>query len=302
MEKYLAVDVGGSALKYAVMDESLKFYSHGKVPIDTSSREPFMAAVADLWKEHGTGCAGMGMSVPGFIDRRRGWAYTGGAFLWVANEPYAQEMSDAIGGAPVTIINDAKAAAMAEIGYGNLKDIPDGVVIVLGTGIGGAIVLNGQVLQGTHFSAGEFSFLRGDYQARDGKQDVFAMTNGIRGLKESIHLASGLENVDGLEAFRLIHEENNEQVLQGVKDFCGHLAFHIYNLQAELDVERFLIGGGISAEPMFLGLVQEAVDQKFADALFPLIAKPEIMLCKYRNDANLIGAVHNFRDVTGRIQ
>jgi len=302
MEKYLAVDVGGSALKYAVMDESLQFSDHGKVPVVTDSRESFMAAVAGLWKDHGSGCAGMAMSVPGFIDRRRGWAYTGGAFLWVSNEPYAEEVSQAIGGAPVTIINDAKAAAMAEIGYGNLKGIPDGIVIVLGTGIGGAIVLNGQVLQGTHFSAGEFSFLRGDYQEREGKQDIFAMTNGIRGLKSAIQKASGLENIDGLEAFRLIHEENNEQVLQGVRDFCGYLAFHIYNLQAELDVERFLIGGGISAEPMFLGLVQEAVDQKFANALYPLIPKPEIMLCRYRNDANLIGAVHNFRDVTGRIQ
>jgi len=302
MEKYLAVDVGGSALKYAVMDESLQFSDHGKVPVVTDSRESFMAAVAGLWKDRGSGCAGMAMSVPGFIDRRRGWAYTGGAFLWVSNEPYAEEVSQAIGGAPVTIINDAKAAAMAEIGYGNLKGIPDGIVIVLGTGIGGAIVLNGQVLQGTHFSAGEFSFLRGDYQEREGKQDIFAMTNGIRGLKSAIQKASGLENIDGLEAFRLIHEENNEQVLQGVRDFCGYLAFHIYNLQAELDVERFLIGGGISAEPMFLGLVQEAVDQKFANALYPLIPKPEIMLCRYRNDANLIGAVHNFRDVTGRIQ
>ena len=237
MEKYLAIDVGGSSLKYAVIDEQLTFSIHGSVPADISTREHTFAAIKQLWEEHGEGCCGIAMSIPGAIDRNRGWAYSGGAFLWVKDEPYAQEISDLIGGVPVTIVNDAKSAAMAEIGYGNLKGIDSGVVIVLGTGIGGAVVLNGQVLQGSHFTAGEFSFLRGDVQEREGSGDVFANYNGIAGIKSAIKKASGLDDIDGLKAFKMIKEDHNEQVLQGMKDYCYYLAFHIYNIQAALDVQ-----------------------------------------------------------------
>lgn len=300
MEKYLAVDVGGSALKYAVIDEQLNFADHGSVPIDVSAREKTFGTIREVFEAHGSGCAGIGMSIPGSIDRYKGFAYSGGAFLWVDHEPYAEEVSNILNGIPVTIVNDAKSAAMAEMGYGNLQGISNGIVLVLGTGIGGAIILNGNLIQGTHFTSGEFSFLRGDVEERNGDSDNFAVYNGIPGLKEAVRKASGLENIDGLKAFKLIKEEHNEQVLLGIKDYCYHLAFHIYNLQAALDVERVLIGGGISNEPMFLQLVQEAADKKFDSAFMHLIQKPEIMACRYHNDANLIGAVYNFRDVTGR--
>ncbi|WP_318532656.1 ROK family protein [Faecalibacillus intestinalis] len=64
----------------------------------------------------------------------------------------------------ITIGNDAKCAANAEIGYGNLQDILDGAVVILGTGIGGCLIKNHQVHTGCHFSAGEFSFVKTDYQ------------------------------------------------------------------------------------------------------------------------------------------
>lgn len=300
MEKYLAIDVGGSALKYAVIDEQLNFTDHGSVPADVSTREKTFETIKAIYEDHGKDCAGIGMSIPGSVDRSKGFAYSGGAFLWVDHEPYAEEVSKMLNGVPVTIVNDAKSAAMAEMGYGNLQNVANGIVLVLGTGIGGAIILNGNLIQGSHFTAGEFSFLRGDVEEREGKFDSFAGYNGIPGLKDAIRKSSGLEDIDGLKAFKLIKEEHNEQVLQGVKDYCYHLAFYIYNLQAALDVERVLIGGGISNEPMFLELVQEAVNKKFASAFMLLIQKPEIMTCRYHNDANLIGAIYNFRDVTGR--
>jgi hypothetical protein len=77
-------------------------------------------------------------------------------------------------------------------------------------------------------------------------------------------------------------------------DFCLDLAHHIYNLQAVIDAERVLIGGGISNEPMFIDLVREAVDQVFDHAIFQVIPKPDVMVCRFQADANLIGAVYNF--------
>ncbi len=296
MKKYLAIDLGGTAIKYGVVNENLEFIAKGKVPSRCESKEVFVEDLRKIWNELGEGTEGMCISMPGVIDRYKGFAHTGGAFTWVRQLPVASILHDELG-IDVTICNDAKAAALAEIGFGNLKGIRNGAAIILGTGIGGAIMINNQLIDGSHYSAGEFSFLREDVKARENNTDIFAFTNGVQGLKNAIQNASGLENIDGLEAFRLIKEEKNEKVLQGVRDFCWYLAFHIYNLQVALDLERFVIGGGISNEPMFIELVQEAVKAKFESAIFPGIPMPEVIVCRYQSDANLIGAVYNFKQI-----
>ena len=296
MKKYLAIDLGGTAIKYGVVDENMNFLAHGKVDSRTSSYEDFKEDLGKIVAEHGEGVQGMCISMPGIIDRIKGFAYTGGSYKWVSKIALAPQLSEAFG-MPVTICNDAKAAALAELGFGNLKDIRNGVAIILGTGIGGAVVIDGKLLDGSHYSSGEFSFIRENKQARGPEPDIFAFGNGVQGLKDAIKAASGLEDIDGLKAFKLIKEEHNEEVLQGVKDFCWYLAFHIYNMQAILDANRFVIGGGISNEPMFIELVKEAVEEKFNTAIIKGIPTPEVMVCKYQSDANLIGAVFNFMQI-----
>ena len=60
---------------------------------------------------------------------------------------------------PIYIMNDAKCAALAEASWGSLSDIRDGIVIVFGTGVGGALIKDGEVHHGSKFSAGEFSYI-----------------------------------------------------------------------------------------------------------------------------------------------
>jgi predicted NBD/HSP70 family sugar kinase len=116
----------------------------------------------------------------------------------------------------------------------------------------------------------------------------------VPGLKAEMKKATGLDEIDGLKAFKMIKEDKSEEAIAGMKEFCLKLAHHIYNLQAVLDAERVLIGGGISNEPMFIEMVKEAVDEVFENAWFPVISKPEVMVCRFQADANLIGAVYNF--------
>ena len=293
MKKYLAIDMGGTAIKYGVLDEELSFSEHGKIDANTASMDDLVADLKNIYEKYGEGTEGVCISMPGVIDRKKGFAHTGGAYQWVKELPVAEILSEKLG-AKVTICNDAKAAALAEIGFGNMQYVTNGVCIILGTGIGGAVIVNGDLVDGTHFSSGEFSFIRGHADDRTNKRDIFAMTNGVPGFKAFLKKATGLDEIDGLKAFKMIKEENNEDALNGVKEFCAYLAHHIYNLQAILDAERVLIGGGISNEPMFIELVREAVDEVFDGAWIPVIPKPEVMVCKFQADANLIGAVYNF--------
>lgn len=295
MRTCLAIDMGGTAIKYGVVDETLTFGAHGVIPARCGSEEELFADLKALYAQYGQGCDGVAVSMPGVIDRFAGFAKTGGAYLWVKNRPLAKELSELLH-TPVTICNDGKAAAIAEIGFGNLKDARNGIAIILGTGVGGGVMVDGKLVEGAHLTAGEFSYLRGHVHPTTNR-DIFAFYNGVQGLKDAIKKASGLEDIDGLTAFRLIKEEHNEQVLQGVRDFCWTLAHYVYNIQAIIDAERLVIGGGISNEPMFLELVQQAVEEKFRSALFHQIQAPEVMLCRFQRDANLIGALYNFIEV-----
>ena len=293
MKKYLAIDMGGTAIKYGVLDEDLNFLEHGKIVAATDSKEALFTEIRKLYQQFGAGTEGVCISMPGVIDRKKGFAHTGGAYKWVNKMPIATMLSDELG-VPVTICNDAKSAALAEIGYGNMQYITNGICIILGTGIGGAVIVNGNLVDGTHFSSGEFSFLRGHVDDRTNVKDLFFATNGVQGFKNSLEKTTGKKEIDGIAAFKLIKEEHDEAALAGVKEFCLDLAHHIYNLQAVIDAERVLIGGGISNEPMFIDLVREAVDQVFDHAIFQVIPKPDVMVCRFQADANLIGAVYNF--------
>lgn len=293
MKHYLTIDIGGSSIKYGLIDENLEFQAKGKVATPHDCKESLMQTLKQLADNCQKPIAGLALSMPGIIDNETGYAYTGGALGYIQEVNFKEEL-EAYVNHKVAICNDAKAATLAEMGYGHLQNTANGIVVVLGTGIGGGIVINNKLIRGTHFSAGEFSFLKGDIH-EDSQKNLFAFTNGIGGIKKEIFATSGLENIEGVEAFKLI-KSGNQEVLQGMQAYCDKLAFHLYNLQVVLDVEKILIGGGISQEPMMIDLINEAAAKIFAGK-FNFIKKPEIVTCKFCNDANLIGALYNFKSI-----
>lgn len=96
------------------------------------------------------------MAVPGKVDHHDETIYGGGAlqFLDQVNLPAALQLA-----VPISVENDGKAAALAELWLGNLKNVQNGAAVVLGTGVDGGLILNGQLYAGSHFQAGELSFM-----------------------------------------------------------------------------------------------------------------------------------------------
>lgn len=294
MNQYLLIDIGGSAVKYAVSDDDLNLTQNGKAPLAMASpREDVYVAIQNILSSVSGQVQGIAISMPGIIDYKKGFAYRS-SMLKDGNVPVREDL-EKLTGLPVSVINDGYSAGMAELGYGNLKDTENGVVLVLGTGIGGALILNHELYTGKDNSAANMSFIYSDINNPADRSTMFSFQNGIRGLKNAVRETSSLEDIDGLKAFQLI-SEGNEQVKAGVELFCDRLAFQLYNLQAILDLDRVLIGGGISNEPSFITYVQEAADRRWDTALIKL-KKPEIMNCRFNSDANLFGALYNWKQL-----
>lgn len=301
MRQYLAVDLGGTFTKYALMDENGTFLEQGKVPSVCNSLEGMLNCITGIGNcVHGK-YEGVAVSMPGRIDTQRGLAYTGGYFTFIHNTPVAQELQQRLG-VPVTVANDGKCAASAEAWSGALADVEDGAVIVLGTGTGGGVVLNKQVRMGCSFGAGEFSCLGADFaKLPQGVPDVhtnmdalwvgfMSATGLLRLYAQRKKMPSVPPELDGIAFFRA-YDAGEKEAAEALAEFGRYAAAGIYSLQAVLDLQRIAIGGGISARPEITETIRAAVDYQFQQVPITPFAKPEIVPCRYGNDANLIGAL-----------
>ena len=165
MEKQfvVGVDVGGQTSKIGVVDARGDVLVQSVIRTDGhSDAADFVADLAAAIKElvvkaNKVGeIRGIGVGAP------NGNYYTGEiAFApnleWAADEavPFSRILSEALGGIPVSLTNDANAAAVGEMTYGAAKGMKDFIMITLGTGVGSGIVINGQVVYGHDGFAGE---------------------------------------------------------------------------------------------------------------------------------------------------
>ena len=155
--------------------------------------------------------------MPGQIDAENGYLFTGGYLdKYIHEYPIANILQERTG-LPVTVQNDAKCAGLAEVAKGALQDCKDAVVIVLGTGIGGAIIKDRKIHGGNKFSAGEVSFLlvNDDFRRND---CLWAFQCGNPRMIENVAKAIGVpkEELDGRKVFAMANEGNKTvlEVLQ----------------------------------------------------------------------------------------
>lgn len=286
----LAVDVGGSGVKYALTDESLTLREKGLVPTSFDTHASFVDAIGGVFDRF-DGIDAVAMSSCGELDPRSGYMFSGGALRFNGGTNMIESLG-ARCGVPVSIENDANCALLAEADSGCLVDCENAMALVMGTGIGGAVLINRRVYRGSHFHSGNASPTRVDLTPG---APLLARLNGATALATGYASRAGLapEHIDVPTVFARC-EEGDPIALAVMDEFCSRLAVFIHNTQLILDVEAFAIGGGISAQPRFIDTLRDHVDRVF-DGLQIQVPRPELRPCRYRNDANLIGAVlHHF--------
>ena len=219
MKQYLLIDIGGTFIKYSLADEQARKISGGKVPTPLTNMDDLLAAIEGFAAPLQGQFVGCAISMPGRIDTRNGIAHTGGmlsAFMW--EQPFAAQVEARLG-VPVTIANDGKCAAAAEGWTGALAGVENGLVLVLGTGIGGGIILNGKVLMGAHAAAGEVSGLVSDISKMT--DDDFKLTSVER--YSEAPLWSGMASASGLifEYARQKHLPTGRPHAHRGRNLCG---------------------------------------------------------------------------------
>ncbi|NBH13358.1 ROK family protein [Lachnospiraceae bacterium] len=290
--KVLAVDVGGTFIKYACMKEDMQILARGKVPTPKEGREPFIETIGQIYDKM-PDVSGIAISITGIIDSQNGYCYTGGALRY-NDDFYLRDRLYERCPVKIHMENDAKCAAVAEAAVGSLKDVADGFVLIFGTMIGGGYIKDHKLHRGKHFSAGEVSYIVTDKAAAADYDTVWGNRCGVPHLCRMFAEKKGLkaEEVDGVRVFDAVNSKDAdaEECLQ---KFTKEIAVQIFNLQTVLDPQRFAIGGGISAQPVFIEYIRNHLQAIYAGCPY-YVPPAEIVSCKFQNDANLIGALQCF--------
>lgn len=297
MKRYLVFDWGGTSLKYAYMSEDGQIIQKNSVssPARSATKEEFYTILDSVVNQFDD-INGIAISSSGVIDSVSGVVGVIGAFPFLNGVCIAEELSQRYN-KKVTIENDGKCAALAELWIGNLKDVDDGAVIVIGTNIGCAVILNRKLRRGKRFLCGELCACSTDDQYLNDPYS-YAGQHGTPYLCKIMQEKMGLnDEMDGIEAFNYINNKD-PKALEALKEYTDSLAMMLFNIHIFLDLEKILIGGGISAQPVLLDSLRKSIldiatyhVDIVKGTYYPL---PVIDVCRFHNEANLLGALYHF--------
>lgn len=314
---YLVIDVGGTYIKYAKMTVDGDIADKGKIFTPCSpddGLEDFVNVIEGIYRQYKASdtIEGIAMDLPGQIDVENGIVYGGGALKYLDEVRLQDILMSRCDNIPVSLENDGKSAALAEVWKGNAKNANNACVIVFGTGVGGGIVINRKIHRGKNMLAGELSYFLGNMTRDDLKsiraveetrslyeifdEDYFIMSSLVSTSALCYHVAKkkklDVNSVNGELIYKWLKSGDNE-VEEILEDFYFEIAKMCCSLYITIEPEIILLGGGISAEPLFLEGVKKYINN--IKGITKVLDELKIDKCKYLNDSNLYGALYNFK-------
>ena len=295
MSYNIGVDVGGTFIKCAVVDDKLNIISSGKIPTPEGALLPetIVMIMRDVCGKSGLDfcdISSVGVGTTGVCDASLGVVISCAnikGYENIAVCDYIEKHTKI----KAYLDNDANCAALGE--YAVLEDTCDNFLFVtLGTGIGGGIILNGRLLRGVNGAAGEIghmTFVPGGEKCGCGKCGCWEKYASVSALVRQTKEAGFLGEVDGRTAFAEA-ESGNKKAISVLEKWLGNVADGICSLVNILQPETVVIGGGVSREgEKILSPVREYVE-KNAITRESGLPVTKIRAAKLFNDAGIIGA------------
>ncbi len=306
----IGIDLGGTNLKVALVDSSGRIVARATQPMDATPNPPVvMDAMVSLSHQvmldaqvDVSAVIGVGVGSPGPLSFSRGVIIRAVNLAGWENIPLRDQLGKLIG-KPVVLDNDGNAAAYGEFWAGRCRDGHDLALLTLGTGVGGGIILGGQVLRGHFENAGEMGHTIVEPRGRacscgkSGCLEQYASASSVtkRALEkvmagESSALGVRVKRGDEVTAQTVARlARDGDALCQRVWDeTCFYLAIACINIQHTFNPEKVYLGGGLAcAGNQLMDGVREQFDSM---SWTQHDDKPTIELASLGYDAGVIGA------------
>jgi glucokinase len=321
MKKLIGIDLGGTTVKFAILTEEGEVQQKWSIETDIQNEGKNIVPNIiesikhrlDLYGLSADDILGIGMGSPGTVDRAQGTVIGAYNLNWSTLQQVKQQIEEGTG-IPFSIDNDANVAALGERWKGAGEDGADVVFVTLGTGVGGGIIADGNLIHGKVGAGGEIGHVvvePNGYQCTCGNQGCLETVASATGV---VRLARDFsEKYAGESELKWLIDDGQEVTAKTVFDqakkedklalivvdkFYYYLGLACGNIGNILNPETIVVGGGVSAAGDMLLKGVEEYFQKFA---FPTVrTSTKLKLAQLGNDAGVIGAASLVKQTRNR--
>lgn len=290
MKQYICIDIGGTSVKYGLINEEGQFLHTGERPTEAHLGGAMVLGkaveIAQNYLDQAQ-ASGICVSTAGMVDCRKGEiihaaplipGYTGTKIKKTMEETFYL---------PCEVENDVNCAGLAETFAGAARGTSSSLCLTIGTGIGGAIILHGQVLHGISNSACEVGYMNMDGSTF---QDLGASSILVK--KVAAQKGAAPEEMNGKKVFDMA-KEGDADCIRAIDEMVDVLGKGIANICYVVNPEMVVLGGGIMAQKEYLYDRIEAALHKY---LIPAVAsKTKLAFAENKNNAGMLGAYYHFR-------
>ncbi len=304
MRKAIGVDFGGTSVKIALVDERGQLSEQERIITEhVKDRNEWLDAVCgaiNRMRGEATIC-GVGVGVPGFVDFERGYIYDLANVPGWTGVPLADLMEERLN-VPVRIDNDVNAMALGECTFGAGRTYQHAVFVTLGTGVGGALMINNQLYRGAHSMAGEIGHISIDMYGRVSPQGKGGLEQYVGNRRIVERAVEALEKGRASMIDELCHGDRSTlspkiikeaatkgdplamEILQFVTD-CIATAFA--SIAYVIQPQAFIIGGGVAQDAeMLFDLIRRNLEGRLSPHFYKRL---EIKPAELSVDAGMIG-------------
>ncbi|MDB2151698.1 ROK family protein [Clostridium butyricum] len=289
MKFYVSIDIGGTSIKYGILDENIKFITSGEIATEAQKGgknilEKVINIVSEYKKEYTL--SGVCISTAGMVDCEKGEIIHASDLIPNYTGTQIKKTLEDIFSIPCEVENDVNCAGLAEYFSGSAKGASISLCLTIGTGIGGSIIINDRVFHGFSGSACEVGYMN---MFKSKFEDLGATSILV---KKVAKLKNCSENhIDGKLIFEMA-KNNDEDCIKAIDEMVDILGMGIANICYVINPEVVVLGGGIMAQKDYL---YDKIRLSLDKYLIPTISsKTKLEFAKNQNKAGMLGAYYNF--------
>lgn len=291
MKEYICIDIGGTSIKYGMVREDGSFLTTGEMPTEAMQyggpgiMEKAKKIVETYQAEYRPD--GICVSTAGMVDCENGKITYASPLIPDYTGTEIKKTLEELYGIPCEVENDVNCAGLAEHFAGAARGSRISVCLTIGTGIGGAILIDGKVFHGFSGSGCEVGYMHlpgGEFQ------DLGASSILVK--KVASYKNTDPEEINGKYVFEQA-KQGDEDCIRAIREMCEVLGMGIANICYVVNPEVVVLGGGIMAQKEYLkDLLRDSLDKY----LLPSVAQhTRLEFAQNQNQAGMLGAYYNFR-------
>ena len=289
MKKYICIDIGGTAIKQSDPDEALRLIEKSEIPTKSQvDGGPGIVKKVLKLVENWRRCydiSGVAISTAGMVEPKEGRIIYSCELIPGYTGTELKKIVEAASGLPCAVENDVNCAGLAESVTGAGKGASSCLCLTVGTGVGGCLILNGEIYHGFSNSACEAGYLSVGGESLQEKAAASVLVRKIadlRGISE--------DQLDGKQIFSEA-QKGAADCVQAIDEMVEALSLGIANMVYILNPEVVVLGGGIMTQREYLEKrLQAALSEKIIPAVY---RNTRLAFAQNGNDAGMVGALLN---------